>query len=278
MILFPNAKINLGLNILRRRPDGYHDIESVMVPTSWCDILEIVPAPEGEPTSLTTTGRHVDCPPEKNLVMKAYRALAALRPDMPAARIFLRKIVPDGAGLGGGSADAAFTLIGLDRLFGLGLGDKLLAETAAGIGADCPFFIYNRPMLASGTGTELTPVDIDLTGFYVAIAKPSSRSISTAEAYAGVKPRTAVPSVAQAIMLPPEQWQTSLFNDFEESVGARLPETETLKRQMLASGALYASMSGSGSAIYGIFSSDKMAEKAISGIKDCVCWSGPLWQ
>ena len=139
MILFPNAKINLGLDILRRRPDGYHDIETVMIPVPWCDVLEIVPA-KGSETTLTVSGRRVDCPPEKNLVMKAYRALAETV-ELPPVDIFLRKIIPDGAGLGGGSADAAFTLRGLNELFALGLSDSRLAEIAAGLGADCPFFI-----------------------------------------------------------------------------------------------------------------------------------------
>ena len=160
MILFPNAKINLGLNILRRRPDGYHDLEMLMLPVGWADILEIVPAAPGEATTLTCSGRPVDCPPEKNLVMKAWRALKAECPSMPEAAIYLRKIVPDGAGLGGGSSDAAFTLVGLNEVFGLGISRERLAAIAAGIGADCPFFIHNRPMLATGTGTVLEAVDI----------------------------------------------------------------------------------------------------------------------
>ena len=154
MIAFPNAKINIGLFITARRPDGYHDIATVMMPADWCDILEIVPAKD-DVTTLTVTGRSVDCPPEKNLVMRAYRAMEE-RYNLPPVDIFLRKIIPDGAGLGGGSADAAFTITTLDRLFGLGLSADVMAGIAATIGSDCPFFIYNRPMLATGTGT--TPV------------------------------------------------------------------------------------------------------------------------
>ena len=275
MILFPNAKINLGLNILRRRPDGYHDIETVMLPVGWADILEIVPA-EGPDTTLTASGRHVDCPPEKNLVMKAYNALKQLRPDMPAAHIYLRKIVPDGAGLGGGSSDAAFALAGLNELFGLGLSRRQLAEVAAGIGADCPFFIYNRPMLATGTGTDLAEIDIDLTGLHIAIAKPEGAAVSTREAYAGVSPCVAPMAVGRAALQPIELWQDSLHNDFEPSVGSRLPQIASLRQHMLDAGAAYTSMSGSGSAVFGIFRSAKMAEQAVRGLDSCACWSGPL--
>ena len=276
MILFPNAKINLGLHVLRRRPDGYHDIETLMVPVAWTDILEIVPAAPGEPTSLTTTGRPVDCPPEKNLVMKAWRALADTRPDMPHARIFLRKIVPDGAGLGGGSADAAFTLMGLNQLFALGLSDEQLARIAAGIGADCPFFIYNRPMLATGTGTTLSPARINLDGLHAAIAKPEGRSVSTAAAYAGITPCQRKISLEAALAMPREEWSTTLHNDFEPSVGAILPEIDALKQHMTRAGALYTAMSGSGSSVFGLFRSAKMAEQALRGLDGCASWSGPL--
>lgn len=278
MILYPNAKINLGLNILRRRPDGYHDIETVMVPTGWCDILEIVPAGAGEESSLTTSGRPVDCPPEKNLVMKALRAVKQRHPEMPAAHIYLRKIIPDGAGLGGGSADAAFTVMGLNELFGLGMSREEMAETAATIGADCPFFIYNRPMLATGTGTTLSPADVCLDGLYLAIAKPEGKSVSTAAAYAGVTPHADAPSPAAALARPAEQWQEAVRNDFEASVGALVPEVALLKKHMLDAGAIYSAMSGSGSAVFGIFASAKMADDAIAGLDGCACHAGPAAQ
>ena len=276
MILFPNAKINLGLNILRRRPDGYHDLEMLMLPVGWADILEIVPAAPGEAPTLTCSGRPVDCPPEKNLVMKAWRALKAECPSMPEAAIYLRKIVPDGAGLGGGSSDAAFTLVGLNEVFGLGISRERLAAIAAGIGADCPFFIHNRPMLATGTGTVLEPVDISLDGLFIAIAKPEGRSVSTAAAYAGVTPREREASLAAAASLPVRQWEGVFANDFEASVGAELPEIGQLKDHMRVSGAVYSAMSGSGSAVFGIFESAKMAEAALAPLEDCACWSGPL--
>ena len=151
MILFPNAKINIGLNIVSRREDGYHNIETVMYPIGWSDVLEIVPA-RGNDATLTVTGREVNCPPEKNLVMKAFR-LFQENTGIGNVDIYLHKIIPDGAGLGGGSADAAFTLIGLNKMFECNLNNEQLAAMAAKIGADCPFFIYNTPMLATGIGT-----------------------------------------------------------------------------------------------------------------------------
>lgn len=258
MILFPNAKINLGLDILRKRPDGYHDIETVMVPVLWCDILEIVPA-KTHVTTLTVTGREVSCPPEKNLVMKAYRALAEQVP-VPAADIYLRKIIPDGAGLGGGSADASFTLIGLNKLFALGLTDGELADIASGLGADCPFFIYNRPMLCSGIGTVFTPVDIDLDGYNVVIIKPAA-SVPTAQAYSRVSPAVPPERLSDIITCDPSEWQGRLKNDFESSVFPVFPEIADVKKRLAEMGAVYTAMSGSGSAVFGLFNNDNLSEK-----------------
>ena len=170
MVTFPNAKINIGLNITSRRDDGYHNIETIMVPIPWCDILEIVPA-KGPESTLTIHGRPVNCPTEKNLVMKAYRAMEK-RYNLPAVDIFLHKIIPDGAGLGGGSADAAFTLSALNQLFEIGASDAELADIASTIGADCPFFIYNKPMLATGIGTDFTPISLDLSGYKILVINP----------------------------------------------------------------------------------------------------------
>lgn len=257
MILFPNAKINLGLDILSRRPDGYHDIATVMVPTRWRDILEIVPA-RGSETNLTVTGRDLgDCPPERNLVMRAYRALAEKTDGLPPVDIYLRKVIPDGAGLGGGSADAAFTLKGLNSLFNLGFSDADLADVAATLGADCPFFVYNRPMLCTGTGTELSPIELPaLPGHALLIVKPPV-SVPTAAAYRGVRPALPaepIPSILASGDIA--SWQGRLKNDFEPSVFAAFPEVERVYRAMLSLAPLYASMSGSGSAVYGIFEGD----------------------
>lgn len=268
MILFPNAKINIGLNIISKRSDGYHDIETIMYPVPWCDILEIVPA-SGTETTLTVTGRTVACPPEKNLVMKAFRALDSHIP-LPPVDIFLHKIVPDGAGLGGGSADAAFTLVALNDLFNLDLGKEQLAEIASGIGADCPFFIYNVPMLATGTGTNLAPVDFSLKGYRIAIVKPAV-SVPTAEAYAGVTPKSPEFPLMESATKNPCGWAGKVANDFEASVFERHTEIAAIKESLIALGAVYAAMSGSGSAVFGIFPEecDNLADSLESAFPGC---------
>lgn len=266
MILFPNAKINLGLDIVRKREDGYHDIKTVMIPTGWTDVLEIVPA-RGCETTLTVSGRCVDCPPEKNLVMKAYRALAETV-ELPPVDIYLRKIIPDGAGLGGGSADASFTLRGLNELFALGLSDEALAGIAAGLGADCPFFIYNRPMLCTGTGTDMAPVDVNLSGLTLVIVKPQV-SVPTAEAYRRTTPRRPDTPLGEIISLPAAEWSGLMKNDFEASVFPAYPEIASVKEHLISEGAVYASMSGSGSAVYGLFGRDILAGDMTAAFPGC---------
>lgn len=270
MILFPNAKINIGLDIVSKRPDGYHNIETVMYPVPWRDVLEIVPA-KGSETTLTVTGREVNCPAEKNLVMKAYNALSA-KVGLPPVDIYLRKIIPDGAGLGGGSADAAFTLVGLNSLFALGLSDRELADIAAGLGADCPFFVYNRPMLCTGIGTDFTPVDLNLKGYGIVIVKPEV-SVPTALAYSRVTPAEPTVKLADKITVMPAQWQGQIKNDFESSVFPSYPEVGKIKEKLIDLGAIYASMSGSGSAVYGIFESDILSEELTDCFPGCSVFS-----
>ena len=258
------AKVNLFLKVVARRPDGYHDLLTAFYPVNWHDILEIVPA-RGEESTLTVSGRGVDCPPEKNLVMRAYRALGEVAP-LPPVDIYLHKIIPDGAGLGGGSADAAFTILGLNNLFSLGLPAEEMARVAARIGADCPFFIYDRPMLATGIGDVFTPCEVRLTGVPVLIVKPDVH-VSTREAYAGVTPRDPGVDLAEVLASSVGSWQGRLVNQFEESVFPAHPEIGALKEEILAMGAAYASMSGSGSAVFGIFpgaDSDKLSREAAS--------------
>lgn len=274
MIVFPNAKINLGLNIISRRPDGYHDLDMVMIPVGWCDILEVVPAHSGA-TTLTTSGRPVNCPVEKNLVYKAWKCLYDyLDGKLQPVDIYLHKVIPDGAGLGGGSSDAAFTLVALNRLFALGLPDETLCDIASRLGADCPFFIRNRPMLCRATGTELSPVNVRLDGVNaILIAKPKQVSVSTAEAYSGVIP--AVPhettdSIVSAT--PPSSWNGRLKNGFEDHIFKMKPEIADVKQHIITAGAVYASMSGSGSAVYGLFDDVKMAEQTAAGLTDCDCY------
>ena len=267
MITFPNAKINLGLNIVERRPDGYHNIETVFYPISLADVLEIVPAPNGAHTSLACYGNMVDCPAEKNLVMKAYRLLQE-RYNLPPVAMHLYKHIPDGAGLGGGSSDAAHALMMLNRLFSIGLDNSELAALAATLGADCAFFIYNRPMLATAIGDVMSPVDVTLKGKTLLLVKPPV-GVDTRTAYSRVVPAPATVSLARTIAFPVEMWDGYLNNDFEPSVFAALPQLWLIKSQLLDLGAQYAAMSGSGSTIFGVFDSDKLAEKAADTFTDC---------
>lgn len=251
MVVFPNCKINLGLDILRKRPDGYHDLRSIFVPVAWHDVLEAVPLAQGSDSRLTVTGNPCDCPTEKNLVMKALRALEAYVGRKLPTDIYLHKVIPDGAGLGGGSSDAAYMLMLLNDLYALGLSKDVLAGIAATVGADCPFFIYNTPMLATDTGTTLTPVDIPgLAECDIVVVKPRG-SVSTAQAYAGVAPaETSAPAACDIL---PAQWTQCLKNDFEDSVTAQVPEIAEVRARLEELSPLYVQMSGSGSAVFAIF-------------------------
>lgn len=279
MIVFPNAKVNLGLRVLRRRHDGYHDISTVMVPVGLCDILEIVPAQGAG--SFTLTGSDLGgCKPEKNLVVKALRALEAdLGTSLPPLDICLRKVIPDGAGLGGGSSDASFALRAVNSLLGLGLSDGRLAAVAARVGADCPFFIYNRPMLAEGIGERLTPVGLTLPeGCGICIAKAETESVSTRDAYAGItpEPMPADESLTARLHSDISQWESEgiIRNDFEPCITALRPAVADTLARMKGCRPLYAAMTGSGAAVFGIFPSVKMAEEAASRFTDCHAFAG----
>ena len=250
MLTFPNANINLGLNIVSKRPDGYHNIETVFYPVSLCDALEILPSACGQ-TNLAVSGFSIEGPLEKNLVYRAYRLLAD-RFDLPVCDIKLHKAIPFGAGLGGGSSDAAFVLKMLNDMFQLSLSDADLAQYAIQLGADCPFFIYNVPVLARGIGNEFEPVSFSLKGYTLVLVKPQE-SVSTAEAYSCISP--AIPSVALSdiIQKPVEEWKTLMFNDFEKNIFRLHPVIGEIKDLLYKSGAVYASMSGSGAAVFGIF-------------------------
>lgn len=254
MIVFPNAKINLGLFITGRRPDGYHDLETVMIPVGWHDVLEIVPA-QGQETTLTVYDATFDCPAEKNLVMRAYR-LVAERYGLPPLDIYLKKNIPDGAGLGGGSADAAFTVRLLNEMFSLGMSDSDMAAMIANLGADCPFFIYDKPMFATGTGTDLQPIELDLAEKWIYIVKPEE-GVSTKEAYSHVTPdntRTSLKALIEKDCL-----NSAIINDFEASVFPLKLSIQKVKETLLQTGPLYVSMSGSGSAVYAIYNNEQSA-------------------
>lgn len=248
MITFPNAKINIGLNVVEKRTDGYHNLETLFYPVKLSDALEIVKADAFE---FSTSGIPVGDDPENNLVIKAYRMLQAEFNFSPV-KIHLHKAIPFGAGLGGGSADAAFTLKMLNELFSLHLDSLTLEKFASQLGADCPFFIRNKPVFAYGIGDRFKESRLDLSAFEIVIVKPSF-SVGTAEAYRDVRPRKADFDLTQIHHLPVEDWRNTIRNDFEESVFSLYPEINTLKEQLYKAGAVYASMSGSGSAVFGLF-------------------------
>lgn len=248
MLSFPNAKINLGLNIISKRADGYHNIESCFYPIPWNDALEILPTHE---LKFTSSGLDIPGSPDSNLCLKAYHLLRS-KFDIPPVHIHLHKVIPMGAGLGGGSADGAFTLKMLNELFELGLNVVDLQPLAGQLGSDCPFFIKNTPQLATNTGTDLEEVGVDLDGYILLIKNPGIH-IGTQEAYSNVSPKQAKDSIREVIQKPVQQWKSKLLNDFEESVFPNHPEIFELKKELHENGALYASMTGSGSTVYGIF-------------------------
>lgn len=257
MVTFPNAKINLGLNIVERRDDGYHNLETVFYPIALTDVLEIVPA-HGKESTLTTYGNPVDCPVEKNLVMKALR-LMQQHYNVPEVDIYLYKHIPDGAGLGGGSSDASSTMLMLNEIFNLGIDKGEMASLAASIGADCPFFIYNQPMMATGIGDILTPIDLSLKGLFLFLVKPNV-SVPTKVAYSRVTPIPSTSNLLTDLAADVRLWSGVVKNDFEPSVFAAFPELAQIKTTIEKGGALYASMSGSGSSIFGVFDDVNMAE------------------
>lgn len=249
MIVFPNAKINIGLNVVERRPDGFHNIESVFYPVKELfDVLEVVESNELKFTSsgITIPGSHDD-----NLCLKAYRLIKADF-DVASVRIHLHKVIPIGAGLGGGSADAAFALKALNELFKLQLTDEQLINYARKLGSDCAFFIKNSPVYAFGKGDEFEPVVLDLSNYNIKIEYPNTH-IGTAEAYAGVNPKKSVTSLKEAIHLPISEWRNALKNDFEDSIFPNHPQIKSVKEKFYTEGALYSSMTGSGSAVFGVF-------------------------
>ncbi len=256
MLTFPNAKINLGLNIVGKRPDGYHDLETIFYPIPLEDALEITPLQDsaGQKYALHLYGQEVAGAPEDNLVVKAYLMLDKDF-GLPPTEIHLLKHIPSGAGLGGGSSDAAFMLKMLNEQHGLGLSEDRLEEYAARLGADCAFFIRNKPVFAEGIGNVFSPVSLSLAGYKLWVVKPDI-FVSTRDAFALVKPRRAAVSARDCARLPLEEWRGCLVNDFEESVLPRFPRIAEIKDEMYRMGALYASMSGSGSSVFGLFKAD----------------------
>ena len=278
MICYPNVKINLGLHVLRRREDGFHDLETLFVPyPGISDCLEVVTGddysrtlaglkerygslaqavtPDGKLMITIARKEGVDWDPLKDLTAGAY-GLLARDYKLPPMKIFLEKRSPVGAGLGGGSADAAFALRAISELAGLDLSDAALASYAARLGSDCPFFVYNTPMLGSGRGEVLEPCSIDLSPYRTEVLVPEGIAVSTADAYRGIVPRIPAKSLREVLSQPVSTWKQDLKNDFEETVFAKYPALAPVKERLYADGALYAAMSGSGSAFFAIYKKD----------------------
>jgi 4-diphosphocytidyl-2-C-methyl-D-erythritol kinase len=269
MVNFPPCKINLGLNILSKRPDGYHNLETCFFPLPWTDILEIIPS---DVSIFSSSGNAIPGRAEENLCLKAY-SLLKKDFDLPPVKIHLHKIIPTGAGLGGGSSDAASTLRLLNAIFELNISAANLMSYAASVGSDCAFFIHDKPMLGLGRGEVLTEIDIRLKGKFLMLVNPQIH-VATAEAFATVKPNKPEFSLQHVLTTHAlNDWKDAVKNDFEESVFEKHPEIKNIKEKMYSLGAIYASMSGSGSSVFGIFDSPIEAEKNFSGQTK---WSGIL--
>ena len=249
MVVFPPCKINLGLSVVSKRPDGYHNLETCFYPVPWLDVLEIISADNIE---FTTSGNAIPGSPVDNLCLKAYHLLKqdfALGP----IKMHLHKIIPSGAGLGGGSADAAYTLRLLNEKFALNLSQTQLMDYAARLGSDCAFFVQDNAMIGTGRGEILTPIKLSLKNKFLAIIKPDIH-VSTADAFGGITPKPSVLAIDNIVLHHPiTEWSELLKNDFEETVFKKYPAIKFIKEKLYAVGATYASMSGSGSAVFGIF-------------------------
>lgn len=270
MIAFPNAKINLGLNIINKRKDGYHNIETVFYPIPLHDVLEVVHAPSGtDEYTWHNSGLAIDAPAHENIVIKAFNLVKKSHKISPIA-IQLHKVIPFGAGLGGGSADAAAMIQLLDRFFKLGITLEEQKNLATQLGADCTFFLENRPSFATGIGDQLTPIELSLAGYHLVLIKPNIH-VSTPEAYSGVTPQEPLVGISEIIKTPVAQWRNLLTNDFEPSVFKKHPSIAVIKEQLYNRGAIYASMSGSGSSVFGLF--EKPVEISMA---NCFVWQGAL--
>ena len=251
MIVYPNAKINIGLNVTERRTDGYHTIETVFYPIGIQDVLSVEPSEICSDYSFSVSGMEVGGNSEDNLVIKALHLLRQ-EVEFPPVDISLQKYIPTGAGLGGGSSDAAFMLLALNELFSLDISTRKLLSLASKLGSDCAFFIKNKPVFATGTGNKFSSLRISLKGKWLLLVKPDIHS-STAEAYAEIVPSVPEIPLKELIKLPLTEWKRNITNDFEKTVFKRFPEIASIKEKMYDLGAVYASMSGSGSSVYGIF-------------------------
>ncbi|TKG94788.1 4-(cytidine 5'-diphospho)-2-C-methyl-D-erythritol kinase [Puteibacter caeruleilacunae] len=250
MITYPNAKLNLGLNVVEKRNDGFHNIETIFLPIGLSDAIEFVES-EDEKVEFSNSGILVDCSAEQNLILKAYELLKADF-DIPGLKVHLHKVIPFGAGLGGGSSDASFMLKSLNSVYNLGLSKEELKVYARQLGSDCAFFIDNVPCFGEGKGDELSAINVSLKGYYLVLIKPDV-NVSTPAAYRYVKPVKTTKNLRDLVTLPVEQWKDKIKNDFEDSVFPQFPVIKEIKYKLYNMGATFASMSGSGASVFGIF-------------------------
>lgn len=265
MITFPNAKINLGLNIVEKRPDGYHNLETIFYPINLQDALEVTRRENNDKEyTLHISGSPLEGEPEDNLVVQAYKLLKKDYPGLLPVDIHMYKHIPAGAGLGGGSSDAACMIKLLNDKFSLGLSTERMEEYAVKLGADCAFFIRNKPVFATGIGNLFEPVELSLKGYHIILIKPDI-FVSTRDAFAEIKPVRPAVSLKEIVKQPMETWKHSMKNDFEDGVFKKFPEIAAIKDELYDLGAVYAAMSGSGSSVYGIF------KAPIENVEDKFC-------
>lgn len=258
MILFPNCKINLGLNVLQKRKDGYHNIETVFFPLPFYDILEAVTS--DAKTTFTNTGISSG-EAANNLCIKAYELLKKDYPQLPEVKLHLHKTIPVGAGLGGGSADAAFTLLLFNQKYQLAIPQQKLFEFALQLGSDCPFFLLNKPVLATGRGELMQEINLSLSGYRILIVNPGIH-FSTKELFKEIRPTLPEKNISEIIQQPLETWKNDLVNDFEKIVFSKYPSLQKIKEKLYAHKAIYASMTGTGSTVFGIFNLDEKTDLA----------------
>ena len=258
MISFPPCKINLGLNIVAKRADGFHDLETIFYPVPFKDALEILPW-EKEGVRYSSSGLTIEGSEENNLCVKAYHLIKKDYPEIPGVRIHLHKVIPMGAGLGGGSSDAVQALLSLKQLFHLDISTDKMAEYALTLGSDCPFFLSGKPCLATGRGEKLQTLDIDLSHYQIIIVNPGIH-VSTREAFSMITPAAPVNSLSEIIQSPINNWKDKMVNDFEIPVFTHHPAIREIKKAMYSAGAVYASMSGSGSSVFGLFEKEQLVD------------------
>jgi len=253
MVVFPNCKINLGLYVTRKREDGFHDIQTCFYPLNWCDALEVTETQDAEEFSFATSGLPISGQLEDNLIWKCFKAI---QKDyaLPPLQVHLHKVIPMGAGLGGGSSDAAFFIQLLDRKFNLNISFEKKMELAGGLGSDCPFFLKNTPVLATGRGEIFSDLSVNLDSYYILCVFPAIHS-HTGRAFSAIQPKEPANDLSDALTQPVEIWKDLVTNDFEGPVFSQFPILQEIKQSFYKQGAVYAAMSGSGSSIFGLFNS-----------------------